>query len=245
MRFSFKFLLFVVLVAALLIASFVMPETKRETTAKRVLKFEKAKIEYTASSLHQKDPRRLFFGDNAGRRIRKIELPYRYKRKLDQPEFAGFNDEDGSAAIQSILADWRALTHLESLVLPTMHPITSKTIEHLGKLKALRFVHIKNAAITSAGADALGGMENLEALWLDGCQFSADDFSSLSKLEHLGSVRIAIYEKDESPPTAEALVSMRSAASSAYVQIKYGYQYRKKFWSQHQAKLKAESAAGK
>ena len=240
MRFSFKFLFFVVFVAALLTAGLVMPETKREQVVKRVNEFENAKLELTESNLHKNDPRRFFFGENAGRRIRKIAFPYRFRRSPDKPEFAGFNDEEGSAKIESIISDWRALTHLESLDLRTLHPVTSTTVEQLGRLKALRFAAISNADITQAGAAAIGKMENLEVLWLDGCKFSAEDFSSLANLEHLAVILIILGEDDdESPPSDQCISSMRAAADNAYIQVKYSYSYARKKWAEHVAKIKA------
>ncbi len=227
-RFSFKTLLLMVLIVALLTGGIVMPETSRDRVLKRAQQFEGAKIELTESQFSEKDPRRWFFGKDAGRYIRKLNFPVRYRRKPGQKEFAGFDDRTGSLAVEKILCDWRGLTHLEILTLRTKFLTTKKTVQGLGRLKALRFVWIEEADIDDAAVRAMSQLENLEVLHLYNCRFLTDDFSTFHKLTHLAVVDISKDPDLSAQVSDNALESLRAAATTAYVRISYARAFRTK-----------------
>lgn len=243
MRFSFKTLLLVVLIAALLTGGVVMPETSRVRVLKHINQFEGAKIELTESRFSEKDPRRWFFGEDSGRYIKKIEFPVRHRRKPNQNEFAGFDDAAGSLAVEKIICDWRGLTHLESLKLQTKFPTTKKTFQGLSRLKALRFVWIEKAEIDAAAVQAISKLENLEVLYLRNCRFSTEDFSALAKLTHLAAVNVFRYPSLPSQVTDQALESLRAAVPTAYVRLRYApafqKQKRKEFFEEMKRKQQA------
>ena len=245
-RFSFKTLLLVVLIAALLTGGIVMPETSRVRVLKRAQNFEGAKIELTESRFSEKDPRRWFFGKDAGRYIRKLGFPVRHQRKPDQKEFAGFDDRTGSLAVEKIICDWRGLTHLESLTLRTKFPTTKKTVQGLGRLKALRFAWIEEAEIDDAAVRAMSQLENLEVLYLHNCRFSTDDFSAFDKLTHLAVVNISRDPDLSAQVSDNALESLRAAAATAYLRIRYASafhaQKRKELFEQMKQEKQAADA---
>ena len=248
-RFSFKTLLLMVLIVALLTGGIVMPETSRDRVLKRAQQFEGAKIELTESRFSEKDPRRWFFGNDAGRYIRKLSFPVRYQRKPDQKEFAGFDDRAGSLAVEKILCDWRGLTHLESLTLRSKFTTTEKTVQGLGELKALRFVWIEEVDIDDAAVRAMSQLENLEVLYLYNCRFSTDDFSVFDKLTHLAVVDISRDPDLSAQVSDNALKSLRAAASTAYVKITYARAFRTQkrkelFKQMKQEKQEKQAAAG-
>lgn len=222
MRFSFKTLLLFVLVAALLTGSFVMPETSRVRVLNRINDFEDARVELAESRLSEKDPRRWFFGEDSGRSVQKIIFPLHYKPKQGDGKNAG---TAGSLAVEKIICDWRGLTHLESLTMRTKFPISRKTMRGLGQLKALRFVSIGSAEIDDEAVRALSKLKNLEVLYLYECRFSTEDFSSFSELKHLTAVNIQRDPSQDSQISDQALASLRSAATTAWVRLTFARDY--------------------
>lgn len=243
MRFSFKTLLLVVLIAALLTGGVVLPESSRVRVTKRVNQFEGAKIELTESKFSEKDPRRWFFGEDSGRYIQKLEFPIRYKRKPDQTKFAGFDETTGAQAIEKIICDWRGLTYLESLTLRTKFPTTKKAIEGLGRLKSLRFVWIEEAEIDTAGVMAISKLKNLEVLYLYNCSFSTEDFSALANLKHLVSVEVSRDPSLAAQVSDQALRSLRASASTAYVKLIYATAYHQQKLKEYREKIEQERQA--
>ena len=227
MRFSFKFVMFVVSVLAVLLAGFVLPETNRERVANGVSQFDNGRVWYVGADASERDPRRIFFGDQAGKSIRKIQLLLSYPVKEGQEESAVVDDEQAAAAIERIVGDWRALTHLESLTLRSKNPITEQAVVSIGRLNAVRFLSMDNAKITPAGVAALGQLENLEVLWLHNCKYSTQDFSELSRLKFLAEVKILNDENQPAALTDDGLKSFRQAVAHGYVKLEYDSQISK------------------
>lgn len=218
MRFSIKFILFVMLVFAILLSGFTSEIMSRQRAKALVEDFggefwdENMTIPgrmWNIDPRNEKVPRQkeskwlqAIVGEGYTNKVRAIKI------QLKQPDVS---------RIRSLLSQHAGLKGLDILEIrgPATQPLTSKNLKPIHGLSDLRFLSLCNAKLDRSFFESLSKIEDLEYVWLAKCDYDVEDLLPLAANPNLAWVKLGRDDFDQ-----ESLDTVRREIPNAYLTLR-------------------------